>query len=100
MTPCFDLSGSYPLLTDTGDRYTNYNNLQDGRMLSGTVAGALIALTGAISSSNNIMRLYLERRLNRHVHMREVVPTPSQLRLVSRTLDPQVSSPALCLTNF
>ncbi|KAF6038325.1 GAK [Bugula neritina] len=53
---------------------------EDGRGLSGTVASAMIAFSDSITSSKQILRMYSERRVNRHVHGRELVADPSQLR--------------------
>ena len=56
--------------------------LQDGRSLSATVAGAMLAFSKSLSSSRKIMEMCAERRLNRHVQAKEMVPDPSQLRFV------------------
>ena len=61
---------------------TDLLTIQDGRSLSGTVVGAFLAFSQSISSPRQIMRLYTDRRVNRHVHIREITPDSSQLRFV------------------
>ncbi|XP_067938302.1 cyclin-G-associated kinase-like isoform X2 [Watersipora subatra] len=53
---------------------------EDGRGLSATVAGALLAYSKSLTSPVQIMGMCVERRLNRHVPQKEMTPDPSQFK--------------------